>query len=97
MEAESSTALPDHIVHEAEMTRSGETCETTLTYLDAVGNLNDEVLTGKVTVEEACISQELIRIIERLDVNKQYFQASGTANMWLPFTKMMDIVRIILK
>ena len=36
MEADSSTALPDEIVHEAEMTRPGETVETTLTELDAV-------------------------------------------------------------
>ena len=47
MEAESSTALPDEIVHEAETTRPGETVETTLTDLEAVGNLHDEVLTGK--------------------------------------------------
>ncbi len=63
MEADSSTALPDEIVHEAETTRPGETIETTLTGLEAVGNLHDEVLTGKVTVEEACMSQELMRII----------------------------------
>ena len=68
MEAISSTALPDEIIHEAETTRPGETIETTLTYLEAVGNLHDEVLTGKVTVEEACMSQEVMRIIERLDV-----------------------------
>ena len=58
MEAESSTELPDEIVHEAETTRPGQTAETTLTDLEAVGNLHDEVLTGKVTVEEACMSQE---------------------------------------
>ena len=68
MEDESSTALPDQIVHEAETTPSGDTGETTPTDLEAVGNLFDEVLTGKVTVEEACMSQELTRIIERLDV-----------------------------
>ena len=33
MEAESSTAFPDVIVHEAETTRPGETVETTLTDL----------------------------------------------------------------
>ena len=43
MEAESSTALPDEIVHEAETTRLRETVETTLTELEAVGNLHDEV------------------------------------------------------
>ena len=43
MEAESSTALPGEIVHEAETTRPGETVETTLTDLEAVGNLRDEV------------------------------------------------------
>ena len=68
MEAESSTTLPHEIVHEAERTRPGETVETTLTDLEAVGNLHDEVLTGKVTVEEACMPQELMRIIERLDI-----------------------------
>ena len=57
MEADSSTALPDQIAHEAETTRPGETGETTLTYLEAVGNMHDEVLTGKVTVEEAYMSQ----------------------------------------
>ena len=36
MEADSYTALPDEIVHEAETTRPGETVETTLTELDAV-------------------------------------------------------------
>ena len=69
MEAESSTALPHEIVHEAETTRPGETVGTTLTDLEAVGNLHDEVLNGKVTVEEACMPQELMRIIERLDKN----------------------------
>ena len=54
MEAASCTALPDEIVQEAEKIRSGETVEATLTYFEAVGNLHDEVLTGKVTVEEAC-------------------------------------------
>ena len=68
MEAESSTTLPHEIVHEAERTCPGETVETTLTDLEAVGNLHDEVLTGKVTVEEACMPQELMRIIERLDI-----------------------------
>ena len=59
MEAESSTALPDEIVHEAETTRPGETVETTLADLEAVGNLHGEVLTAKVTVEEAWMSQDL--------------------------------------
>ena len=53
MEAESSTELPDEIVNEAETTRPGETAETTLTDIEALGNLHDEVLTGKVAVEEA--------------------------------------------
>ena len=97
MEDESSTALPDRIVHEAESTRSGDTGETTPTDLEAVGNLFDEVLTGKVTVEEACMSQELTRRIERLDVKKQYIQASGTAKLWLHFMKMMDILRMFLE
>ena len=44
MEDESSTALPDQIVHEAEMTRSGDSGETTPTDLEAVGNLFDGVL-----------------------------------------------------
>ena len=73
MEAESSTALPDEIVHEAETTRPGETVETTLTDLEAVGNLHDEILTGKVTVEEACMSQEAMRITKRLDVKKTIY------------------------
>ena len=63
MESESSTAFPDQIVHEAETTRPGETGETTLTYLELIGNLHDEVLTGKVIVAEACVSQELTSII----------------------------------
>ena len=75
MEAESSTAHPDEIVHEAKTTRPGEIVETTLTYLEAAGNLHDEVLTGKVAVEEACMLQELMRIIERHDVKKQSIQA----------------------
>ena len=73
MEAESSTALPGEIVHEAETTRHGETVETTLTDLEAVGNLHGEVLTGKVTVGEACMSQGLMRIIEKLDVKKTIY------------------------
>ena len=97
MEAESSTALPHEIVHEAETTRPGETVETTLTYLEAAGNLHDKVLTGKVTVEEACMPQELMRIIERLDVKKQSIQASCAAKLWLQFMKMMDILRMFLK
>ena len=54
-EDESSTAHTDQIVPEAETTRSGDTGETTPTDLEAVGNVFDEVLTGKVTVEEACM------------------------------------------
>ncbi len=97
MEAESSTALPDEIVHEAETTRPGETVETTLTELEAVGNLHDEVLTGKGTVGESCMSQGLMRIIENFDVKKQSIQASRTAKLWLQFMKMMDILRMFLK
>ena len=41
--------------------------ETTLTYLEAVGNLHDDV-TGEVTLEKACITQELMRITESIDV-----------------------------
>ena len=96
MEADSYTTLPGEIVHEAEMTRRGETVETTLTYLEAVGYLHVEVLTGKVTVEEACMSQELMRIIETLDVKTQYIRASRTAELWLPFMKMMDILHMFL-
>ena len=70
MEAESSSALPDEIVHEADTTCPGETVETTLTYLGAVGNLHDVVLTGKLIVGETCMSQEPMRIIEKLDVKK---------------------------
>ena len=65
--------------------------------LRAGGNLFDEVLTGKVTVEEACMSQELTRIIEKLDVKKQSIQASRTAKLWLQLMKMMDILRMFLK
>ena len=97
METESSTAPPDEIVHEPETTRPGETDETTLTDLEAVGHLHDEVLTEKVTVEEACMSQELMRIIERLDVKKQSIKASRTAQLWLQFMKIMDILRMFLK
>ena len=95
MEDESS-ARPDQIVHEAETTRSWETGETTPTDLEAVGNLFDEVLTGKGSVEDACMSQELTRIIERLDVKKQSIQASRTTKLWLQFMKMMDILRMLL-
>ena len=96
MEAESPTALPNEIVNEAEMTRPGETVETALTDLEAVGHLHDEVLTGKATVEETCMSQELMRINERLDVKKQSIQASRTGNLWLQFMKMMGICRMFL-
>ena len=57
----------------------------------------DEVLTGKVTVEEACMSQELTGGIERLDVKKQSIQAPSTAKLWLHLMKMMDILRMFLK
>ena len=95
MEAESSTALPHEIVHEAETTRPRETVETTLTDLEAVGNLHDEVLNGKVTVEEASMPQELMRIIVKCQ--KQSIQASRAAKLWLQFTKMMDILRMFHK
>ena len=91
MEAESSTALPDQTVLEAETTRSGDTGETTPTDLEAVRNMFDEVLTGKVTAEEACMSQELTRIIERLEVKKQSIQVPSTAKL------MMDILRMFPK
>ena len=67
------------------------------TDLEAVGNMFDEVLTGKVTVEEVCMSQELTRIIERLEVKTLSIQASRTAKLWLQFMKMMDILRMFLK
>ena len=51
------------IVHAEETTRPGETGETALTDLEAVANLHDDVLTGEVTVEEPCMSQELTRVI----------------------------------
>ena len=38
-----------------------------------------------------------MRIIERLDVKKQYIQASRTAKLWLQFMKMMDVLRRFLK
>ena len=92
MEAVSSTALPGEIVNEAETTRPGKTDETTLTDLEEIGNLHNEVLTGKVTVGEACMSQELMKIIERLDkindVKKQSIQVSRTAKLWLQFLRM---------
>ena len=50
-----------------------------------------------MTVEEACMSQDLTRRIERLDVKKQSIQASRTAKLWLHFMKMMDILRMFLK
>ena len=50
-----------------------------------------------MTVEEACMSQDLMRIIERLDVKKQSIKASRTAKLWLRFMKMMDILRMFLK
>ena len=58
IEAESSTALPGQILYEAETTRPGETGETTLTDIEAAGNMHDKLLTGKVAVEEACMSHE---------------------------------------
>ena len=97
MEDVSSTALPDQISHEAETTRSGDTGDTTPTDLEAVGNLFDDVLTGNVTVEEACMSQELTRIIEWFDVKKQSIQAPRKAKLWLQFMNMMDILRMFLK
>ena len=97
MEDESSNALLDQIVHEAETTRSEDTGETTPTDNEAVGNMFDEVLTGKVTAEEACMSQELTRIIERLEVKKQSIPASRTVKLWLQFMNMMDILRMFLK
>ena len=45
MDAERFTTLPGEIVHEAETTRPEETVETTLTDLEAVGHLHDEVVT----------------------------------------------------
>ena len=50
-----------------------------------------------MTVEEAYMSQDLTRRIERLDVKKQSIQASRTAKLWLHFMKMMDILRMFLK
>ena len=42
------------------------------------------------------MSQELRILIERLDVKTQYIQASHTAELWLQFMKMMDILRMFL-
>ena len=43
------------------------------------------------------MSQDLMKIIERLDVKKQSIQVSRTAKLWLQFMKMMDILRMFLK
>ena len=50
-----------------------------------------------MTVEEACMSQELTRRIVRLDVKKQSIQDPSTAKLRLHFMKMMDILRMFLK
>ena len=36
-------------------------------------------------------------IIDRLDVKKQSIQASRTAELWLQFIKMMNILRMVFK
>ena len=41
MATESSTALPDQTIHEADTTRPGDTGAITRTYLEAVGNMHD--------------------------------------------------------
>ena len=63
------------------LTRPGETGETTQTDREAVGNLHDENLNSIVTVEEAYLSHELTRIIERLDVKYYYKRSLITINL----------------
>ena len=62
-------------------TRPGETGETTQTDREAVGNLHDENLNSIVTVEEAYLSHELTRIIERLDVKYYNKRSLITINL----------------
>lgn len=71
--------------------------DATLSDLEKIGNLYDGLLTGKSTVEEACQSEELIRVTDRLQTAQQSMKSSRTAKLWLQFMKMMEILRKFLK
>ncbi|KAG1687728.1 hypothetical protein GQR58_008303 [Nymphon striatum] len=71
--------------------------DATLSDLEKIGNLYDGLLTGNSTVEDACQSEELIRVTDRLQTSQQFMKSSRTAKLWLQFMKMMEILRKFLK
>ncbi|KAG1650842.1 hypothetical protein GQR58_027696 [Nymphon striatum] len=71
--------------------------DATLSDLEKIGNLYDGLLTGNSTVEDACQSEELIRVTDRLQTSQQSMKSSRTAKLWLQFMKMMEILRKFLK
>ena len=96
MEAESSTALLDEIVHEAETTRPcwDNTDRPWSSWKSARRSFDCESDRWK-SVHITRANENIINWKARCQ--KQFIQASRTAKLWLQFVKMMDIFRMFLK
>ena len=64
---ENPHVLTEHEIPEPEQTPTNQATDAGLADWEAIGNLHDELLTGKKTVHETCVSEELIRVVERLN------------------------------
>ena len=68
-----------------------------LTDPNAVSILYDDLLEGKKTTADVASCQELTNVISKLEAIKALKQSSRTANMWMQFMDMMDILRRFIK
>ncbi len=71
--------------------------ESLPTELDEISKLVEDLLSDKITVPDICQSEVLARVLQRLEKAKQSMQNLRTANLWLQFMKMMEILRKFLK
>jgi len=65
--------------------------------LDKLLNLYDDVVSGVVPVTDVCTSPELRLFADHLLAEKEHLKNSRTANLWLQYMKMMDVLRMFLK
>ena len=64
---------------------------------DKLLNLYDDVVSGVVPVTDVCTSPELRLFADHLLAEKEHLKNSRTANLWLQYMKMMDVLRMFLK
>lgn len=95
---ESSSELSERLQLSSEQQNSIlSTSEFPQPDLEVVRDLFDDLLAGTETVDDTCRSEVLARVIERLSKAKKSMQNLRTANLWLQFMKMMEILRKFIK